>query len=109
MIEARRGRIKAWVLAAGCGVLALAAVPVPDRAGGTFQIRPSARAEIRAPIAGFLRDVTGDEGTWVSVGQRVARLEVPDLESRLAQKRADQGWTVAEGFWTLMGQVKSVD
>ena len=89
MIQKRRGRIKAWVLAAGCGVLALLAVPVPDRAGGTFQIRPSSRAEIRAPIAGFLREVSGDEGARVSAGQRFALLEVPDLESRLARKQAE--------------------
>ncbi len=89
MIRERRGRMKAWILAAGCGVPALFAVPVRDRAGGTFQIRPSARAEIRAPIAGFLREVCGDEGGLVSTGQRFALLDVPDLESRLAQKLAE--------------------
>ena len=90
MVRERRGRVKAWMFAAGCGALALAALPVPDRAGGTFQVRPSARAEVRAPVAGFLREVAGDEGSFVSVGERLARLDVPDLPSKLAQKQAER-------------------
>ena len=40
-------------------------------------------------MAGFLREVYCDEGDRVSPGAPVARLEVPDLASRLAQKRAE--------------------
>src|SRR5204862_349914 len=45
--------------------------------------------EPRGPVAGFLRVVNADEGQWVSRGAVVAVLEVPDLDSRLAQKRAE--------------------
>src|SRR5262249_50159276 len=66
-------------------------IQIEDRAGGPFQVRPATRAELRAPVAGFLREVYCDEGDRVSPGVPVARLEVPDLASRLAQKRAE-GW-----------------
>jgi HlyD family secretion protein len=68
---------------------ALFLMPMEDRASGPFQVRPAARAEVRAPLAGFLRAVPCDEGDRVSAGAVVARLEVPDLASRLAQKQAE--------------------
>jgi multidrug efflux pump subunit AcrA (membrane-fusion protein) len=68
---------------------ALFLIPVEDRATGPFQVRPAARAEIRAPLAGFIRAVYCDEGDRVSPGAVVVRLEVPDLASRLAQKQAE--------------------
>src|SRR5262249_38898706 len=43
----------------------------------------------RAPAAGFVRAVSYDEGSPVSPGAVVARLEVSDLPSRTAQKRAE--------------------
>jgi multidrug resistance efflux pump len=89
MFQRRRGRAAAWALGAVISAVLLATFPVPDRVGGTFQIRPAARAELRSPVAGFLREVAADSGTWVSPGQLVIRLEIPDLESRLAQKRAE--------------------
>src|SRR5207237_3051037 len=42
-----------------------------------------------ASAAVFLKEVYFDEGDRVSSGACVARLNVPDLESRLAQKRAE--------------------
>lgn len=96
MIQERRGRVTTWFFAVGMIALLLAAVPVQDRAGGMFLIRPAARAEIRAPIAGFLREVAADEGGRISTGQRVARLEVPDLDSRLLQKQAERQESVAK-------------
>lgn len=96
MIRDRRGRATTWLVVAATVTLTLAAVPVQDRAAGSFLIRPSARAELRAPVAGFLREVAADEGGWVSAGQRVARLEVPDLESRLAQKHAERQESAAK-------------
>lgn len=89
MIRQRRGKTAGWLLATAAATTLLATVPIEDRAGGAFLIRPSARVEIRASVAGFLRAVAADEGGWISPGQRVARIEVPDLDSRLAQKRAE--------------------
>jgi multidrug efflux pump subunit AcrA (membrane-fusion protein) len=60
-----------------------------DRASGPFQLRSATRAELRAPVAGFIREVHFDEGDRVSPGALIALLEVPDLASRLAQKRAE--------------------
>src|SRR5262249_15781609 len=53
-----------------------------------FQLRPATRAELRAPVSGFLRIVYFDEGDRVTAGALMACLEVPDLESRLAQSKA---------------------
>jgi multidrug resistance efflux pump len=88
MILLRRKRTVLWLLALGGLGAALVLVEVEDRASGPFQLRPAARAELRAPVAGFLRVVYFDEGERVRAGALVARLEVPDLESRLAQNKA---------------------
>jgi multidrug resistance efflux pump len=89
MIWPRRKRTVVWVLALGGLVVGLFLVQIEDRAGGAFQVRSVVRAEVRAPVAGFLRDVYCEEGDRVSAGAPVVRLEVPDLASRLAQKRAE--------------------
>jgi putative peptide zinc metalloprotease protein len=89
MIGKRRKRTVAWLLALGSVVAVLCFVPMEDRANGPFHLRPATRAELRAPVAGFLKEVCCDEGDRVSPGAVVARLEVPDLESRLAQKQAE--------------------
>jgi multidrug efflux pump subunit AcrA (membrane-fusion protein) len=60
-----------------------------DRASGPFQVRPAVRAELRAPVAGFLKEVRCDEGDRVSPGTLLARLDVPDLASRIAQKHSE--------------------
>jgi multidrug resistance efflux pump len=52
-------------------------------------VRPAVRAELRAPVAGFVQAVAFDEGERVAPGVPVACLEIPDLASRLAQKRAE--------------------
>jgi multidrug resistance efflux pump len=89
MILRRHVRTGVWVCLLGAVPAALALVSIEDRSGGPFQVRPQTRAELRAPVAGFLRAVQGDEGDRVSSGAVVALLEVPDLASRLAQKRAE--------------------
>src|SRR5262249_39685960 len=63
-------------------------VRVEDRAGGPFEAVSITRAEGRAPVAGFLREVFYDEGEQVYEGAPVARVEIPDLDSQLAQKGA---------------------
>jgi multidrug efflux pump subunit AcrA (membrane-fusion protein) len=90
MIETRRRRTMTWLLGLGGLAAVLAGVETEDRVGGSFRLRPATRAELRAPVAGFLRAVHYDEGDRVSPGAPVARLDVPSLESRLAQKRAER-------------------
>src|SRR5262249_18064914 len=86
MISLRRKRRVVWVLALGGLVAGLFLIQIEDRAGGAFQVRALTRAELRASVAGFLREVYCEEGDRVSPGAAVARLEVPELSSRLAQK-----------------------
>jgi multidrug resistance efflux pump len=64
-------------------------VEIEDRASGPFQVRPASRAEVRAPVSGFLQGVSYDEGDRVYAGGILARIEVPDLASRRRQKRAE--------------------
>jgi multidrug efflux pump subunit AcrA (membrane-fusion protein) len=89
MITTRRKRSVLWLLGLGGLAAGLWLVELEDRASGSFRLRPAVRAELRAPVAGFLREVYFDEGDRVSPGAVLARLEVPDLESRLTQKQAE--------------------
>jgi multidrug resistance efflux pump len=89
MIIFRRKRTVLWAAFLGGVPAALFLIPMQDRAGGPFGLRPVSRAEVRAPVAGFLTEVSGDEGDRVSAGTVLARLDVPDLGSRLARKRAE--------------------
>jgi multidrug resistance efflux pump len=91
MITTRRRRSYAWLLGLGALATILGGVEIEDRVGGACRLRPAARAEVRAPVAGFLKEVSCEEGELVSPGAPVARLNVPDLESRLAQRRAELG------------------
>jgi putative peptide zinc metalloprotease protein len=96
MITKRLIRTTIWLVLLGGGVTALCLVEMEDRASGPFQVRPATRAEIRAPVAGFLQAVHFVEGERVSQGTLVARLDVPDLASRLAQKQAQVRETQAK-------------
>jgi multidrug resistance efflux pump len=89
MILTRHRWTAVWVVALGGAGLALGVIDIRDRAGGPFQVRAATRVEVRAPAAGFVREVHHDEGNYVSPGAPLVRLEVPDLAGRLAQKRAD--------------------
>lgn len=64
--------------------------PVEDSASATFKTRATSRAEIRAPVNGFLRAAHCDEGSQVSTGALLVEFEVPDLGSKLAQKSAEE-------------------
>ena len=88
MIRTRPRRTTVWAVSAGV-VASIALLPLPDRVGGPFLIRAANRVEICAQVSGFLREVCVDEGHQVEPGQVLARLEVPDLETRVAQKRAE--------------------
>jgi multidrug resistance efflux pump len=91
MITMRGKRTTTWLLGLGGLAAVLGGMETEDRVGGSFRLRPATRAELRAPVAGFLKSVNCDEGERVSPGAPVARLEVPGLESRLVQKQAELG------------------
>jgi multidrug efflux pump subunit AcrA (membrane-fusion protein) len=90
MIATRRRQTILWLLALGGVAAVVAVVETEDRVGGSFRLRPAARAEIRSPVAGFLHAIQFEEGDQVSPGASVARVDVPGLASRLAQKRAER-------------------
>ncbi len=89
MVTKRRMRTLLWVLGLGGVGAALCFVKVEEYSGGTFTVRPAVREEIRGPVAGFLRTICVDEGDRVEPGDVIARIEVCDLDCRLAQKGAE--------------------
>lgn len=88
MVATRRLRTVAWLSVIAAVPVLPCIARVEERAGGTFQIRPGTRVEIRAEVAGFLKEVHGEEGVQVAPGTLIARIEVPDLQSQVAQKTA---------------------
>jgi multidrug efflux pump subunit AcrA (membrane-fusion protein) len=89
MLRTRRTRTLAWVFGLAGGFAVLCFGEIEDHVGGSFQVRSVGRAEVRAPVAGFVRAVRVEEGQTVSAGAVLVELEVPDLASRLAQKEAE--------------------
>jgi multidrug resistance efflux pump len=93
MFRTRRARATLWLLGGMGLIVALLLIPKEDRASGLFEVRSASRADVRAPVAGFLRTVEVQEGEPVQTGGLVARIEVPHISEHLAQKRAE----LAEG------------
>jgi multidrug efflux pump subunit AcrA (membrane-fusion protein) len=89
MILLRHKRTAVWILLLGIVPAGLFLVEIEDRASGPFALRAATRVELRAPVAGFIQEVCCEEGEHVSAGATVVRIEVPDLGSRLVQKRAE--------------------
>jgi hypothetical protein len=89
MLFRRHWRAVLWAMALTALSMILVFGRVDDHASGFFRMHPVVRAEPRAPVAGFLRGATCDEGGWVSPRAVVVRLEVPDLARHLTQKRAE--------------------
>ena len=63
MIWKRPKRRTLWLAGGAVAILILALVPMTDRASGPFKVRPVIRAEVRAPVVGFLEAVYCDEGS----------------------------------------------
>jgi multidrug efflux pump subunit AcrA (membrane-fusion protein) len=89
MILYRHKRTVIWATLLVSVPVALFFIPVEDRANGPFALRPAVRAEVRAPVAGFLREIACDEGDRIQTGTLLVRLDVPDLPSRIAQQQAE--------------------
>lgn len=89
MLRSRTLRTAAWLALAAGLIAVLSLVEMPDRVGGSCQLRPLIRTEIRAPVAGFLKKVRYDEGDEIGPASLIAQLEVPDLDSRIARTGAE--------------------
>ena len=90
MLKTRWFRTGTWLFALGGLPIILCLWPMEDHVSGTFKARPAVRVEVRAPVSGFLQAVSFDEGNVVNSGELLACLDIPDLQSRLAQKLAEQ-------------------
>lgn len=90
MIGQRRKRAAAWFVGLGALPAALVLGQAQDWASGPFKLRPARRVELRAPVSGFLRAVPHDEGEIVSPGELIAELEIPDLDTKIAQAQAER-------------------
>jgi putative peptide zinc metalloprotease protein len=88
MLKTRPVRTTAWAAALFVGALVLCLVRIDNRASGSFAVRPATHLEVRAPVAGFLRAVHYDMGQTLRAGTVIGCLEIPDLESLVAQKQA---------------------
>ena len=89
MLKQRPWRTRIWLGGVALALAVLCIARMQDRTGGAFQVRPGIKAELRAAVAGFLREVKFDEGDRISEGTLIARLEVPDLVSLTTQKQAE--------------------
>lgn len=89
MVRTRRRRSMFWSAAFATSAAVLGLVKIEQRATGDFRVEPATRMQVRAPLAAFLKEVSAEEGDHVSADQRVALLDVPDLESKIAGKRAE--------------------
>ncbi|MGH7138508.1 MAG: HlyD family secretion protein, partial [Pirellulales bacterium] len=96
MVRTRPLRSLFWGASLSGIAAVLGLVKIEQRATGDFIVEPATSMQVRAPLAAFLKEVAGDEGTHVSAGQRVALLDVPDLESKIAGKRAEVRETEAQ-------------
>ena len=77
-------------LAGAAVALVLAVLPiVPERAGGSAEIRPLRALGVRAPTDAVVARVFVRGGERVARGQPLAVLEDPDLASRLAALRSE--------------------
>ena len=89
MVLERHKRLAAWLAVLVGVTAALCLVQVEEGVQGTFLVRPRVRAELRARASGFVQLVHVDEGDRVSAKSVVAKLEIPDLASRITQKQAE--------------------
>lgn len=88
MFTQRKFHVAKWAVGLTAIGFLMVCCNFENRSSGAFQVRPARRIEIRATVAGFLREVDCEEGDRVAANAVVARLEVPDLESQIAQKNA---------------------
>jgi multidrug efflux pump subunit AcrA (membrane-fusion protein) len=100
MFKHRPVRLAIWVTTLSVGGVLLFGGTLEQRSEGPFKLRPVTRAHVTAPTSGFLRDIAYRDGQRVERGCVLFQLEVPDLASRIDQKRAElraAGYKLAGG------------
>jgi multidrug efflux pump subunit AcrA (membrane-fusion protein) len=92
MFKKRLGRVAlAVALLAGAMV-----IPITNRVGGEFLVKPVVHWEVCTPVAGFLREVHVADGQQVAPGSVVAVIEVPELSNQISRKLAEIAEVKAE-------------
>lgn len=104
----RHRRLAIWLSIVFGTIAGLTLIPIQDRANGIFEIKPARRAEVRAEVSGFLHEVRFDEGERVTEGTLLARIDVPDLASRVEQKQAETHEAEAKLSVLRLGQREEV-
>lgn len=79
----RRQKIVAGIVAAIC------LMPYPYAASGDFEVLPRDRADVRALVAGDVREVLVKEGDVVKAGQVIARLDDSAQRAAVAAAQAE--------------------
>jgi multidrug efflux pump subunit AcrA (membrane-fusion protein) len=82
-------RTSVWVIGLATPVLLLASIQMEERVTGSFLLKTAEQTKVYAPVAGFVKSLACRQGEHLAAGSTVAWLEIPDLASRLAQKRAE--------------------
>lgn len=62
--------------------------PLAVKVSETGTVEPFKKVEVKSKVAGRIKRLTVDEGDWVSEGQVVAELDVPEIERQAEQARA---------------------
>lgn len=70
------------------GLLLLCLLPYPQSPGGSFEVLPRDRADVRALTAGDVREVLVHEGDTVKAGQPLARLDDSAQKAKVAGAEA---------------------
>jgi putative peptide zinc metalloprotease protein len=78
----RKQMIVAALLAASC------VIPYPYSPGGSFELLPRNRADVRALTAGDVREVLVKEGDRVQAGQPIVRIDATAQRAKLAGSEA---------------------
>jgi multidrug efflux pump subunit AcrA (membrane-fusion protein) len=88
MILMQLRKLLAWTVVS-MAAIAAGMVPMEDRIVGTFVMKPTHRAEVRAPFASFLTAVNAGEGEMVTAGNLISEMQVPGLESDISQVQSE--------------------
>ncbi len=86
----RRRTLRAVGLSALAAAAALFFLPLfPLHVHGETVLRPESRHEIRAGVAGFVREISARGGVRVAAGEPLALLESSELEAHIARARVE--------------------
>ena len=83
MIRNRHGRTATWIVGLLSVITLLFVVPVRSSTSGDFEVRPGSVVQLHIPVGGIVDRVFVEDGVFVKVGQLIAELKSPTLESEI--------------------------